>query len=60
MHFLDNNPFTLLDTEILPIEVTHYKIDIFGYKFKIQPYITDASDIGCRERQAKKSGLFYH
>lgn len=50
MHFLDNNPFTLLDTEILPIEVTHYKIDIFGYKFKNTAYITDASAISDAEK----------
>ncbi|OPC66415.1 MBL fold metallo-hydrolase [Elizabethkingia miricola] len=50
MHFLDNRPFKLLDTEIVPIEITHYKIDIFGYKFKNTAYITDASAISDMEK----------
>ena len=37
--------FTLFETEIIPIEVMHYKIPIFGYKVKNLAYITDASYI---------------
>ncbi|MDQ0475503.1 MBL fold metallo-hydrolase [Chryseobacterium sp. MDT2-18] len=48
-------PFTLLDTEVIPVEVSHGKISIFGYKLKNLVYITDASFISDREKEKLKN-----
>ncbi|NAW52252.1 MBL fold metallo-hydrolase [Elizabethkingia argentiflava] len=50
IHILENHAFSLFNLEIMPIEVMHYKIDIFGYKFKNTAYITDASGISDQEK----------
>jgi phosphoribosyl 1,2-cyclic phosphate phosphodiesterase len=50
--------FSLFDTQIIPIEVMHYKILIFGFKFKNFAYITDASFISEIEKE-KLKGLDY-
>lgn len=51
-------PFTILDTDIIPIEVMHYNIPIYGFKFKKLAYITDASFISDAEKE-KLKGLDY-
>ena len=52
---IGNKPFEIENTEITPIEVSHYKIKIFGYKFKNLAYITDASYITDEEKQKLKN-----
>lgn len=51
LHEIENSPFTVLDTEITPVEVIHYKITVFGYKFKNLAYITDAGFISDTEKK---------
>lgn len=46
--------FQLFDAEIIPIEVMHYKIPIFGFKIKNLAYITDASFISENEKEKLK------
>lgn len=48
-------PFQLFDTELIPVEVMHYKIPIFGFKFKSLVYITDASYIAETEKEKLKN-----
>ena len=55
LHEIKNEKFTVADTEILPIEVTHFKISIFGYKFKNLAYITDAGSISESEKEKLKN-----
>lgn len=50
LHEITGN-FQLLDTEIIPIEVLHYKLPILGFKFKNLAYITDASFIPENEKE---------
>ena len=50
--------FNLFDTEIVPIEIMHYKIPILGFKFKKLAYITDASFIS-EEQKEKLVDLDY-
>ena len=38
--------FNLFDAEVTPVEVLHYQLVIFGFKFKNLVYITDASGDG--------------
>lgn len=47
--------FSILDAEIIPIEVMHYKIPVFGFKFKRLAYITDASFINEKEKEKLKN-----
>ena len=51
LHTIDNKPFKVLDIEITPVEVLHYKITVFGYKFKNLAYITDAGSISEIEKE---------
>lgn len=55
LHEIENEPFTVFDTEITPIEVVHFKITIFGYKFKKLAYITDAGFISDAEKEKLKN-----
>ena len=47
--------FELFETEIIPIEVVHYKLPVFGYKVKNLAYITDASFISEEEKEKLKN-----
>ena len=47
--------FTIFETEIIPVEVMHYKIPIFGFKFKKLAYLTDASYINDLEKEKLKN-----
>ncbi|WP_304342778.1 MBL fold metallo-hydrolase [Chryseobacterium koreense] len=58
LHEIENKSMHLFDTEIIPIEVMHFKISIFGFKFKKLAYITDASAISEEEKE-KLKGLDY-
>jgi phosphoribosyl 1,2-cyclic phosphate phosphodiesterase len=51
LHEIENKSFTVLNTEITPIEVIHFKITVFGYKFKNLAYITDAGFISDIEKE---------
>ena len=55
LHEIDQ-PFSIFDTEVIPVEVFHSKIKIFGYKFRNLAYITDASFISDKEKE-KLNGL---
>ncbi|SDL68910.1 MBL fold metallo-hydrolase [Chryseobacterium taihuense] len=55
LHIIENEKFTVADTEIQPVEVTHYKIPVFGYKFKSLAYITDAGSISGAEKEKLKN-----
>lgn len=50
-----NKEFHLFDTEVIPVEVMHYKIPILGFKFKNLAYITDASYISEIEKEKLKN-----
>lgn len=50
-----NGEFNLFDAKIIPVEVMHYKIPIFGFKFKNLAYITDASFISEVEKEKLKN-----
>lgn len=44
-HILENQPFSIGNTVITPIEVMHYKLPVFGFRIHDFTYITDASAI---------------
>ncbi len=54
LHTIENSAFEVLDVKITPVEVMHYKISVFGYKFKNLAYITDAGFISEKEKEKLK------
>ena len=51
-----NKPFVVNGIDIIPIEVLHYKLPVFGFRVKDFAYITDANFIS-EEEKKKLTGL---
>lgn len=49
VHEISNNPFLIDGLEIIPIEVLHHKLPVFGFRIKDFTYITDANTISEKE-----------
>jgi phosphoribosyl 1,2-cyclic phosphate phosphodiesterase len=45
LHEVEKEPFTINETEIIPIPAFHHKLPILGYRIENMAYITDASAI---------------
>jgi len=45
LHRIENNEFEIFGVTFLPVEVKHYKMPVFGYRFADFAYITDAKTI---------------
>lgn len=54
LHNLQNKAFVINNTEILPIEVLHHKLPVFGYRIKNFAYISDANYIAPEEKEKIK------
>ncbi len=54
LHEITGN-FELFDAEVIPVEVMHYQLPIFGFKLKKLAYITDASFISETEKEKLKN-----
>ena len=54
-HTIGNEPFNLNGTTVEPIEVSHYKLPVFGFRIKDFSYITDASFISAEEKEKVKN-----
>ena len=48
---IDEKPFTINNTEIVPINVLHYKMQVFGFRIYNFIYLTDVSEIPEKEKQ---------
>ena len=48
---IDQQPFFIGDVPVLPIEVWHYKMPVFGFRFGHFTYITDANRIEASEKE---------
>jgi phosphoribosyl 1,2-cyclic phosphate phosphodiesterase len=49
IHSITKEPFRVLDKLFTPIEVTHYRLPVFGYRIDDFAYITDAKTIADEE-----------
>ncbi len=47
---IDNHPFQVNGVEVLPVEVLHHKLKVFGFRVQDFTYITDASFIEQHEK----------
>ncbi len=54
IHHIQNQPFFIDNLKVIPIEVLHYKLPIFGYRIEDFAYITDASEIHKTEAEKLK------
>ncbi len=45
LHTVTNEPFNLGKTNVIPIEVLHFKMPVMGYRFNDFTYITDAKTV---------------
>jgi len=53
-HAIENKPFQVGPTKIIPIEVLHYKLPVLGFRIRDFVYITDANAIPEIEREKIK------
>lgn len=51
---IENKPFFVQDIEVVPIQVFHYKLPVFGFRFGDFTYITDANFINNDEKEKIK------
>ena len=54
INYISNKPFFISKTRIIPIQVMHYKLPVFGFRFKDFTYITDANYISDKELEKVK------
>jgi len=50
INLIENRPFYLGSNKIVPVEVMHYKMPVFGFRIDDFTYITDAKTISEEER----------
>lgn len=55
LHEIENKPFSVNDVEVIPIEVMHYKLPVYGFRVGNMAYITDAKTIADAEREKLKN-----
>lgn len=53
-HAITNDTFSIGETELIPIEVMHYKLPVYGFRIKDFTYITDANFISAKELEKVK------
>ncbi len=54
LHEIDNIPFKINGVKVIPIEVMHYKLPVFGFRIKDFTYITDANYISAESLEKIK------
>lgn len=50
LHEIENKPFQVEGVDILPVNVMHYKLPVFGYRINDFTYITDVNHIPDEEK----------
>ena len=48
---INNTAFMLGSMEVIPIEGFHYKLQVFGYRFKNFAYLTDMKTVSAKEKK---------
>ncbi|WP_456462206.1 MBL fold metallo-hydrolase [Reichenbachiella sp.] len=51
---IKNEPFEINRVKIIPIEVMHYKLPVYGFRINNMAYITDAKTVSNKEREKLK------
>ncbi len=56
LHLIENKPFLIGETEIIPVRGLHYKLPVFGFRIGSFAYITDVNYLEKSEKE-KLQGL---
>lgn len=51
LHYIDNEPFEIEGVQVIPIEVMHHKLAVYGFRIGDFTYITDTNGISEIEQQ---------
>jgi phosphoribosyl 1,2-cyclic phosphate phosphodiesterase len=51
LHLIANEPFEAAGVKIIPIDVMHYKLPVFGFRIGDFSYVTDANAIAEAEKE---------
>jgi len=54
LHFIENRPFDIEGVTVIPIEVMHHKLAVYGYRIGDFTYITDTNFISEEEQEKIK------
>ena len=54
-HEIKNEPFTLENLEVIPVDGLHHKLQVFGYRFKDFAYLTDMKTVADNEVEKLKN-----
>lgn len=54
-HIIKNEPFQLGNLKVLPIDGLHYKLQVFGFRFKDFAYLTDMKTVESKEIKKLKN-----
>jgi len=54
LHFIENRPFDIEGVTVIPIEVMHHKLAVYGYRIGDFTYITDTNFISEKEQEKIK------
>ncbi len=54
VHEIENRKFNIGSVEIQPVEVMHYKLPVFGFRFGDFAYLTDVKTIDPKEKEKLK------
>jgi len=58
-NIITNEPFTAAGIDILPIDVLHYKLPVFGFRIGDFTYVTDANYISPEEKEKIKGSKVF-
>jgi phosphoribosyl 1,2-cyclic phosphate phosphodiesterase len=61
VNYIENKPFEIAGVEIIPIEVLHYRLPVFGFRVQDFVYLTDVNyifDIGGIAKRSPYLALF--
>ena len=53
-NLIENKPFNIKGVDVIPVEVWHHKLPVFGYRIGDMAYITDANRIEPAEKEKLK------
>lgn len=54
INYIENQPFKIDDVTLLPIDVRHYKLPVFGFRIGDFSYVTDTNHISESEKEKIK------
>ncbi|MDX9882450.1 MAG: MBL fold metallo-hydrolase [Prolixibacteraceae bacterium] len=54
LHLIENKPFSIGGTEIIPVRGMHYKLPVYGFRIGGMAYVTDVNFLEEREKEKLK------